>query len=49
MQDVKIENMIIKKRGSERKFRVVRDFVSEPADNENNGKVRFVIFLDKTC
>jgi len=46
MQDIRIGDMIIKKRGSERKFRVVRDFFSEPAENEFYGKVQFVIFLD---
>ena len=44
MQDLKIGNLIVKKRGSERKFRVVRDFFSEPAENGFYVKAQLLYF-----
>ena len=45
MQDLKIGNMIIKKRGSVRKFRIVRDFFTEPAEKGMDVKTELLYFL----
>jgi len=47
MQDLKIGNMIIKKRGSVRKFWVVRDFFTEPAEKQIYVKAQSLYFLIK--